>query len=78
MEVRILHHEGRMVAVCKGGVWNKIEGVTPDEFGRAIHNGTIEFLTADEIEYGMVDVIYTLAVCILTLGCGIFIWNLAF
>lgn len=76
MEIRILHHEGRMVAISKAGTWEKLQGVTPDEFGKAIHDGTIEFLKADVIDYSAVDLAITLAVCMATLGCGIFLYNI--
>lgn len=76
--MRVLYHNGRVVAINKDGKWETMEGVTSGELGSAIHAGDIEYFTSSHevTNSDMVDFILTMAVCLTLLFGGIFLFNI--
>jgi hypothetical protein len=76
-QIRILHLDGRMVAINKNGIWHRLEAVSPKEFGIALQEGDVETLPSNEDTYhhDVVDFAVTLGACFLILICGFILFN---
>lgn len=75
--IRLLHSDGRLIAVNKNGVWQRLEGVGSQEFGHALQNGDVEELIQepDVTNRELVDFAVTIGTCIVLLFCGMFLFN---
>lgn len=75
--IRLLHSDGRLVAVNKNGIWQRLEGVGSHEFGQALQTGHVEELVQqDELTRGeVVDFAVTLGSCLLIIICGMILFN---
>lgn len=76
-QIRLLHLDGRMVAINKSGFWHRLEGVTQTEFGTALQEGDVEIIPAHEnpVDTSTVDFAVTFSVCLLIIVCGIILFN---
>lgn len=75
--IRILHLDGRMVAIFNKGIWHRLEGVTNTEFGTALQQGDVEELSQKpEVTNGeLVSFAVTIGACLVLLMCGMLLFN---
>ncbi len=75
--IRLLHSDGRLIAVNKNGYWHKLDGVGQHEFGYALQNGDVEDISPlpEVTNRELVDFAVTIGVCLVILMCGMFLFN---
>jgi hypothetical protein len=69
-KMKVLHHNGEVVAINKGGKWESMSGVTSDQLGKAIHDGDIEYYESykEESAKEIAQLYIALAVCAMFLA----------
>ena len=76
-QIRLLHSDGRLVAVNKNGHWQRLDGVGMHEFGQALQTGDIEEITPEPevTNRELVDFAVTIGACLVALMCGMVLFN---
>lgn len=76
--MRILHHEGRIVAINKSGKWEPLNGVSRYEVAKAIQYGEVEDYITDTkpTQQDMIDFAIVMAGCVTILFMGMFLFGM--
>lgn len=75
--IRLLHSDGRLVAVNKNGHWQRLDGVGMHEFGQALQTGDIEEIAPEPevTNRELVDFAVTIGCSLVVLVCAMYFFN---